>query len=189
MPRDAPAASGSSPDVDALAAPDGHLAGPLLRRVGLSLLTSNDEFERRSRDDAVECDVRLQELRRRVNLQAAQCQGQLEILAKEPRDLGARSRSLVACRPRCRCALLVGAPSACSAEYFECRRGGGVGCDRESSAQIPPIASPSKRLSALRAGLASPSRSHRFSHMWLTWSISLAGGWFARKPLDSTAPP
>eukprot|EP00429_Kryptoperidinium_foliaceum_P099051 CAMPEP_0176259818 /NCGR_PEP_ID=MMETSP0121_2-20121125/39266_1 /TAXON_ID=160619 /ORGANISM="Kryptoperidinium foliaceum, Strain CCMP 1326" /LENGTH=214 /DNA_ID=CAMNT_0017599715 /DNA_START=49 /DNA_END=690 /DNA_ORIENTATION=- len=76
---------GSSPDVDALAAPDGHLAGPLLRRVGLSLLTSNDEFERRSRDDAVECDVRLQELRRRVNLQAAQCQGQLEILAKEAR--------------------------------------------------------------------------------------------------------
>jgi hypothetical protein len=67
-------ASGSSEDGNAL-----------LRRVGLSVLTSNVDFELQAKREAVNAERNLAEMRQRAALRAAQCRGHLDVLANEAR--------------------------------------------------------------------------------------------------------
>jgi len=57
----------------------------VLRRVGLAVLTSNTDFEERSRREAYDAERHLADIREKAALQAAQCRGHLDILAKEAR--------------------------------------------------------------------------------------------------------
>lgn len=57
----------------------------LLRRVGLSVLGSNVDFEQKARQEASDAERSLIELRQRSALQAAQCRGHLDVLSKEAR--------------------------------------------------------------------------------------------------------
>jgi len=57
----------------------------LLRRMGLAVLTSNTDFEEHARMEAHNAESKLAEIRQKAVLQAAQCRGHLDILAKEAR--------------------------------------------------------------------------------------------------------
>lgn len=57
----------------------------LLRRMGLAVWTSNTDFEEHARMEAYNAERHLAEIRQKAVLQAAQCRGHLDILAKEAR--------------------------------------------------------------------------------------------------------
>mmetsp|Transcript_15515 Transcript_15515/g.35342 ORF Transcript_15515/g.35342 Transcript_15515/m.35342 type:complete len:249 (+) Transcript_15515:40-786(+) len=58
----------------------------LLKRVGLSVLRTNDSFWQQSREEALHAEESLEALRREAQLRQARCQGQLDSLARDARE-------------------------------------------------------------------------------------------------------
>jgi len=74
--------------MDAVSNPPGAgetVSNSVLRRVGLSVLANNTDFEQQARREACDAESNLLEIQRRAGLQAARCRQHLESLEKEVR--------------------------------------------------------------------------------------------------------
>lgn len=55
----------------------------ILRRAGLSVVSTNDDFDRKARTEAADANVQLDALRQQAQIRAARCRGELELVVHQ----------------------------------------------------------------------------------------------------------